>query len=412
MPALSYQSLTLSTLAALTPEKLNAQITLVDEGVMKFDYTKNHYDIVGISICTSSSARGYELADFFKARGSYVMIGGHHATLLPEEAAQHADSVFLGSAELTLPAFFEDYMNGVPKPLYHTGGVHADKIPVPRRDLMPKKGYLKPPTIVADYGCGNSCRYCVIHSFWGNSARRPVASVVDEIKLLGAKEYLFLDPSPLSNRAYAKELFEALIPLNIKWAGLATLDIADDEELLASMEKSGCIGTLLGFETFNADDLSSMNKYKNKVDEYCEITEKLRTYGIAILGTFMLGFDGETKESIRELPDLIAKTKIDVPRYAILTPYPATPLFNHLENQNRILHKDWSKYDSIHCVFRPKNMTAYELEQEHLKVWKDTYKTGKILDRLRFTPQRKGTALITNFGFKIYARRLQELISK
>jgi len=219
LPALSYQPLTLSALAALTPEKLNAQITLVDEGVMKFDYTKNHYDIVGISICTSSSARGYELADFFKARGSYVMIGGHHATLLPEEAAQHADSVFLGSAELTLPAFFEDYMNGVPKPLYHSGGVHADKIPIPRRDLMPKKGYLKPPTIVADYGCGNSCKYCVIHSFWGNSARRPVASVVDEIKLLGAKEYLFLDPSPLSNRAYAKELFEALIPLNIKWGG-------------------------------------------------------------------------------------------------------------------------------------------------------------------------------------------------
>jgi len=410
LPALSYQPLTLSTLAALTPKKLNAHITLVDEGVMKFDYTKNHYDIVGISICTSSSTRGYELADRFKVRGSYVIIGGHHATLLPEEAAKHADSVFVGPAELTFPAFFEDYISGTPKQQYCADAVHADKVPTPRRDLMQKKGYLKQPTIIADYGCGNSCKYCVIHSFWGDSARRPVSRVIDEIKLIEAKEYLFLDPSPLSNRAYAKELFDALIPLHIKWAGLATLDIADDEELLASMAKSGCVGTLLGFETFNADDLNSMNKYKNKVDQYSHIVEKLHEYGIAVLGTFMLGLDGDTKDSLRELPSLVAQTKIDVPRYAILTPYPKTPLFKQFEADGRILHTDWSKYDSVHCVFRPKNMTAQELEFEHLKVWKDTYTYGKILNRLRLTPQRKGTSLITNIGFKIYARRLRGLL--
>ena len=410
LPALSYQPLTLSTLAALVPEKLNANITLVDEGVMRFDYAKNHYDIVGISICTSSSLRGYELADYYKARGSYVIMGGHHASLLPEEAAKHANSVFAGSAEVTLPMFFVDYMNGVPKPLYRAESVCADKMPIPRRDLMPKTGYLKQPTIVADYGCGNSCKYCVIHSFWGNSARRPVSSVIDEIKLLGAKEYLFLDPSPLSNRAYAKELFEAMIPLKIKWAGLATLDVADDKELLASMSKSGCVGTLLGFETYHDDDLKSMGKYKNKVEEYSRIVGELHEHGIAVLGTFMLGFDGDTKASIRELPDLIAQTKIDVPRYAILTPYPATQMFKQLEAQGRIRHKDWSKYDSVHCVFKPRNMTAAELEAEHLKVWKDTYTYGKILVRMRFTPQRKGTALITNIGFKIYARRLRGLV--
>lgn len=412
LPALSYQPLTLSALAALTPEEPSARVTLVDEGVMKFDYTKERYDLVGISICTSSSARGYELADYFRARGSRVIIGGHHATLLPEEAARHADSVFTGPAELTLPEFFKDYVNGTAKPLYRAGGVRADKIPIPRRGLMPKKGYLKQPTIIAGYGCGNSCKYCVIHSFWGDSAHRPVSRVVDEIKSLGAKEWLFLDPSPVSDREYAKELFEALTPLNIKWAGLATLDIAEDEELLAGMAKSGCVGTLLGFETFNADDLRSMNKYKNKTGKYCQITEKLHAYGIAVLGTFMLGFDGETKESIREMPELIAKAKIDVPRFAILTPYPATPIFNRLENEGRILHRDWSKYDGVHCVFRPKNMAARELELEHLKVWRETYKAGRILDRLRRTPRRKGDALVTNLGFMIYARRLRGLITK
>ena len=377
---------------------------------MKFDYSKNHFNIVGISICTSSSARGYELADYFKAQGSYIIIGGHHATLLPEEAAQHADSVFAGSAELTLPEFFRDYMNGMPKPLYRADCVHADKIPISRRDLMPKKGYLKQPTIIADYGCGNSCRYCVIHSLWGDSARRPLGAVIDEVKQLAAKEYLFLDPSPLSNRTYAKELYAALIPLNIKWAGLATLDITDDEELIENIAKSGCVGMLLGFETFNADDLNSMNKYRNKVDEYSQVTEKLHGYGIAILGTFMLGFDGDTKESLRELPTLIAQTKIDIPRYAILTPYPATPIFNQFENEGRILHTDWKKYDSVHCVYQPKNMTAHELELEHLKLWKDTYTYRNIIDRLRYTPQRKGSALMTNIGFKIYAHRLEGLI--
>jgi radical SAM superfamily enzyme YgiQ (UPF0313 family) len=410
LPPLSYQPLTLSTLAALTPEKLNARITLVDEGVMKFDYNKNHYDIVGISVCTSSSFRGYELADFFRAKNSYVIIGGHHATLLPEEAIRYADSVFTGSAECTFPAFFEDYINGVPKSFYHADGVCANKMPIPRRDLMPRKGYLKQPTIIADYGCGNSCKYCVIHSFWGNSARRCVNSVIDEIKSIGAKEYLFLDPSPLSNKNYVKELFEAMIPLNIKWAGLASLDITDDEELLSLISKSGCIGTLLGFETFNQDDLNSMDKYKNKVGAYCRIIDKVHDYGIAILGAFMLGFDGETIESIREIPNLIEKMKVDVPRYAILTPYPSTPLFNSLESEGRILHKDWSKYDSVHCVFQPKNMTAVELETEFLKVWKDTYSYGKIFNRLKHTPQRKGTALVTNIGFKIYARRLEGLI--
>jgi radical SAM superfamily enzyme YgiQ (UPF0313 family) len=410
LPALSYQPLTLSTLAALTPEKLNADITLVDEGVMMFDYTSRHYDVVGISICTSSSTRGYELADYFRTYGSYVIIGGHHATLLPDEAAGHADSVFIGTAECTLPAFFEDYINGVPKTIYHADNIDANQIPIPRRDLMPQKGYLKQPTIIADYGCANSCKYCVIHSFWGSSSRRSINSVVDEIKMLGSKEYLFLDPSPLSNRAYAKELFEALIPINIKWAGLATLDIAEDEELLRVLSKSGCIGMLLGFETFNQDDLVSMNKHKNKVGEYRRIADSLHGHGIAILGAFMLGFDGDTIESIRELPDLIEQVRIDVPRYAILTPYPATPLFAALESEGRILHKDWSKYDSVHCVYKPQNMTARELETEFLKAWNDTYTYGKVIGRMKHTPQRKITSLITNVGFRVYARRLEGLI--
>ena len=377
---------------------------------MQFDYTQKHYDIVGISVCTSSSARGYELAAFLKSKGSYIIIGGHHATLMPEEASRHADSVFTGPAELTLPEFFKDYIKGKTKRLYAADAVRADLAPVPRRDLMPRKGYLKQPTIIAGYGCANSCKYCVIHSFWGGSANRPVGAVVDEIKSIGAKEYLFLDPSPLSDAAYAKELFEALIPLNISWAGLATLDVAEDGELLALMAKSGCAGTLLGYETFNQADIDSADKHKNKTGDYARTADRLHSRGIAILGAFMLGFDGDTVESVRALPDLIAQIKVDVPRFAILTPYPATPLFERLDSEGRILHKDWSRYDGAHCVFRPGNMTAGELEAEFLRAWRKTYSCGKIFNRALHTPRRKAAALITNIGFRVYSRRLERLL--
>ena len=410
IPSLTYQPLTLSILAALVPEDIGADITLIDEGVQRFDYNKQHYDIVGISIVTSSSKRGYELADLFSKKGSYVLLGGHHATLLPDEAGLHADTVFCGSAEISFPRFFRDYMIGSPRKLYRQACVCADQIPVARRDLMTKKGYLKQPTIIADYGCRNSCRYCVINSFWGKNAKRPVSAVIDEIKSLGAKEYLFLDPSPISDREYAKELFFELSRLRIKWAGLSTLDITDDEELLDLFARSGCVGTLLGFESFNSDDLGSMSKYNNKVDRYKTVVEKLHEKDIAVLGTFMVGMDSDTVESIRAMPDLIEETKIDIPRFAIVTPFPNTPYYQSLEAEKRIFTHDWSLYDSTHCVFTPENMSSGELEHEFINLWKESYSAGRILHRMKFTPQMKITSLVTNIAFRIYADRIKKMV--
>jgi len=397
-------------LAALVPAYMKAEISLVDEGVCKFEYTRGTYDIVGISIVTSSAGRGYELADFFRAKGSFVLLGGHHATLLPDEALLHADSVFTGSAEVTFPQFFADYCAGSSKPLYRSEGFRADCIPVPRRDLMSKKGYLKQPTILADYGCGNTCKYCVIHSFWGKNAKRPVDHVINEIRTLGAKEYIFLDPSPISDREYAKELYAELAKLHICWAGLSTLDVTDDDELLDLMAKSGCVGTLLGFESFHQDDLKSLSKYKNKVNDYRNVVGKLHDKGIVVLGTFMLGLEQDTVASIRAMPDLIEDTKIDIPRFAILTPFPNTPFYTQMDRESRILTKDWSKYDSIHCVFEPANMTREELEKEFISLWKESYSIRRIARRLRYTPGRKATAFVTNMGFSIYAKRIEEMM--
>lgn len=412
VPAISYQPLTLSVLAALIPPEANADVTLVDEGVQPFDPHKNHYDIVGISIVTSASKRGYMLADYFRARGSYVLLGGHHATLLPEEAALHADTVFCGSGESTFGQFFLDYLAGAPRPLYRAECPKVGLAPFARRELMPRRGYLPQPTIIADYGCGNHCRYCVIHRFWGSASQRPVQQVVDEIKAIGKREYLFLDPSPLSNREYAKELFSALEKLNIRWAGLSTLDAAEDDSLLELMRRSGCVGTLLGFETFHQQDLHGFAKIHNRVEAYRQVVERFHAQKISVLGTFMLGLDSDTPAYFRELPDLIEQTRIDIPRFAILTPYPNTPMFDELDRQNRILTRDWSRYDSIHCVFQPAQMQPAQLEQEHLALWKACYTAKRIRRRIQYATSRRLTLLATSIGFRFYARQLEALLNK
>lgn len=412
IPAISYQPLTLSMLAALIPQELNAEITLIDEGVQQGDYAGVRYDIVGISSTTSSAPRAYELAAYFRSCGSYVLLGGHHVSLMPEEAQHHGDSVFVGSAEHTFPQFFSDYKAGMPQRLYVSQGVDADAIPIPRRDLMGKRGYLRQPTIIADYGCPNSCKYCVIHRFWGNKARRSIDKVIAEIQATGAKEYLFLDPSPFGERAYAVELLERLAEQRIRWAGLAALDIAEDEQILALLQKSGCVGLLLGFETFNAADLADMAKSKNKVSAYKDIVRRLHSRGMAVLGTFMIGFDGDTQNSLAALPRLIDEIEVDIPRFAVLTPYPNTPLHTELAAHGRILTTDWSRYDSIHCVHRPLGMTAGEVEQSLLKVWRECYTLRRIGRRLRFTPQKKLMALATNIGFRIYTQHLQRMLAK
>lgn len=412
IPSLSYQPLTLSILAAMVPNEMNAEITLVDEGVQNPDYGRERFDLVCISIVTSSAQRGYELARLFQERGSYVAIGGHHATLMPEEALQNAGTVLTGAAERTFPLFCFDFLRGEPKRRYDSAGFCPGRLPVPRRDLMPRKGYLRQPTVIADYGCPNNCKFCVIPSFWGSESRRPVGEILDEIRSLQTKEILLLDPSPFADRQYAYELLEGLATLRIWWAGLCRTETAEDPLLLSLLQKSGCVGMLMGFESFSQDDLNTMNKYKNKVNAYARLVDNLHHHGMACLGTFMLGMDGDTFETLAELPTLIARTKIDVPRFAILTPWPNTPLFRELEADGRILHRDWNLYDSVHCVFRPRHMTAPELERLFLRVWRACYTPRRIRERLRHTPQRKRTALITNIGFHIYAKRVGDLLSR
>ena len=412
--SLSYMPLTMPYLAALTPEEYGAEFRAIDEGVQRVNYEKlGFFDIVAITSVTSSVKRGYELADYFKKKGSYVVMGGHHVTLCPEEAAEHADTVMTGPADRIWREFIADFVSGTPRKRYD--GEHCDigaANVIPRRDLMQKSKYIFAPTVIANFGCTNRCEFCVINSFWGGKySARSVEDVIAEIRSLRSKYILFLDPSPTSNPAYAKEFFTALIPLKIKWAGLCTTDVLDDEELFDLIIKSGCIGILMGFETFSVDSLKESYK-KNKIDGYKAVVERFHQNGVSVLGTFMLGFDGDTKESIMKMPDYIEKIGVDIPRFAILTPYPNTPTYRRLDAEGRMISKDWNDYDSIHATFEPKNFTARELEEMLVSVSNECYTLKRIFKRTVKNRYGGFIKLGVNLGFKIYNKKVAKTLGK
>jgi len=409
MKSLSYMPLTMPYLAALTPEKYNAEFKAVDEGVQKVNYEKlGAFDIVAITAVTSSVKRGYELAAYFKEKGSYVVMGGHHVTLMPDEAAEHADTVMTGPADRIWSEFINDFAEGKAKARYD--GVHSDIGSVnviPRRDIMKKSKYLGVPSVIASFGCTNRCEFCEINSFLkGRHAARKIDNIAEEIRLLKSKYILFLDSSPTCNCDFAKAFYKALIPLKIKWVGQCTTDVCDNDELFELMVRSGCVGVLMGFETFDGENLKDANK-KNKVEKYKATIDKLHENGIAVLGTFIVGFDRDTKESIMKMPDYIEEIGVDIPRFAILTPYPGKPIYRRFLDSGRILTTDWNDYDCIHATYTPKNLTPDELEELFLYVSRECYTVKRIRKRLQRKGNNKLIRLILNISFRIYNQRVE-----
>lgn len=410
--SITYAPLTFTLLSALIPPEIGAEIKIVDEGIEKCDYEKLRPDIVGLTAVTSSAKRAYDLCRYFKGKGSCVIIGGHHATLMPDEAGGYADSVFIGTAEKTFPEFFNDYIAGRIKKFYKSGNMDLSEIPWPKRELLRGKKYLKQPAVSANYGCKNKCGYCVINSFWGcNGTLRDIDDVIDEIKSLKAKEIIFYDPNQTGDKDYAVKLYTRLKELKIRWVSLTDINSAFDEELLKLMAESGCAGVLIGFETFNQSSLDSVNK-KMTVETYKTAVANIHKYNIAVLGTFMLGLDGDTAENLRNLPELIDEIEVDVPRFAIMTPYPNTPFFESLDRQGRILTKDWNLYDGVHCVLKPLNMEAEEVETLLAEVFNKCFSIKRIFRRMAYVKGKFFTRLIMNIGFRIYAKKISKLIKK
>ena len=236
--------------------------------------------------------------------------------------------------------------------------------------------------------------------------KRPVEDVIEEIKSFKGKEVIFPDVNLIADIPYAKELFTAMIPLKKWWFGLTTTAVGCNEELLDIFEKSGCKGLLIGFESVNQETQQNIHKGVNRVSEYKELMEKLHNRGIMVMGCFAFGSDEDKKDVFERTVELCLEAKIDLPRFSIITPFPGTEFYKELDEQGRIVERDWSMYDVEHCVYVPKHMTKTELEEGIAWAWKQAYSWKSILKRLDFSKKKtkKSIFMLLNIGYRKYAK--------
>jgi len=403
--SLRYTPLTLPTLASLIPADLPHRVRIYDEGIDDIPEFLEA-DLVGISAITGTAPRSYELAERFRRQGKCVVLGGVHPTLLPDEAARHADAVVTGYAEDSWPQLLRDFVARQLKPRYsQAADLSLANRPFPRRDLYPGGKVTVAHTIEATRGCIHRCQFCVVPTAWGRPLQHPVGEVVADLRHMGARRVIFLDLNLIADVDYAKELFQALIPLKITWGGLATTAIARDPELLELAGRSGCRGLLIGFESLSEGALRDCKKGFNLLQEYSQVIRAVHQQRIAIMGTFVFGMDEDHAECFEQTVDFVIRNKIELPRYAIQTPFPATPLYQRLEREGRILTHDWSLYDGQHVVYQPQAMSPEQLLRGTEWAWKNTYSYSAIARR--FWGSNFSWAVFgANLGYRFYAYNL------
>lgn len=405
--SLRYQPLTLTTLAALAPPELDISFSLYDEGIGDVP-ERLDVDLVGLTVITGSSTRAYELAARYRAQGIAVVLGGPHVTLMPQEAQQHADAICVGYAENSWPQLLRDFAAGQMRPRYDQGkDFQLTNLPFPRRDLFDKKHFLTQAVFEATRACAHDCEFCVAPTAWGRKQlQKPVAHVVDDIRQFGARKIIFVDLNLISDRDYARELFTALVPLKIRWFGLSTSLIGRDPELMQLMARSGCAGLLIGFETISTDGLGSIRKRFNDPALYRDLVRDLHGLGISIQGCFVFGNDDDTIDTFGRTAEFVIDAGIDLPRFAVLTPFPGTPLHKRMSAEGRVLTRDWQLYDGQHVVFQPKRMSVEELQRGHERAWRQVYAYGAIARRLAKSRTQLPISIMANLGYRFYAHNL------
>jgi len=388
VPDFFHPNLALLTLAALTPEEM--EVTLIDERVDTLTFEED-FEVVGITMMTAQAPRGYEIADRFRERGVYVVLGGIHPTVLPKEARTHCYTLIAGEAENTWPQFLEDLKHGSPKKLYKDYSVDLSKSPIPRYELVDTSVFNLLP-IQTTRGCPYDCSFCSVTTVFGPRYRvKGVEQIVRELETLqsiaGTRRFVFNDDNTFVNKKRAYEILEAIKPLKVKYFVQTDISIAEDERLLKLLQESGCKTVFIGFESLVPENLAAIQhsgwKLK-RLDSYSESCKKIQSYGIQILGSFVVGLDHDTKDSLFLMRDFVLANNIWA-QFLFLTPFPGTRLRDDLINEGRLSPSDtnWDLYTCFDAVFEPKGMTMQELENIVLEIYESVYTDAANRQRMR-----------------------------
>jgi len=401
-----YPSSTLQQVAAITPSEHIIQI--VDERYEEIPFSKE-FDIVGISCLTYNAHRGYEIADKYRNMGVPVVFGGYHASLMPDEVKEHADSVVIGEAEKTWPQLLKDLKHKKLKEKYQSDSVlQAEDIPPARHDIG---SYTYWEAVQASRGCPTGCEFCAMNVVEGKIFRgRPIDEVVNEIKSISSKRIFFADASLTINPKYSKELFKALIPLKKKYHCFGNINVlARDEEFLELSHQAGVEKWYLGIESISQENINQAGKGTNKVENYAKAVKQIKDHHMKVTGFFIFGLDFDTVETFDATLKAIYEWGLDEASFSILTPYPGTRLFTRFDKEERITNYNWSRYEEGKVNFNPKKMTQEELLEGIHRIAMDFYSVRSSLKRAfavrPFNPIDVVTTFLTNMSVRSFYKR-------
>ena len=375
-------SLALTSFAATTPP--HWRVAYWDENLLHGRPPARPLpEVAGITVHLTFARRAYELAEWYRERGTKVILGGLHVLSCPEECASHADALALGDGVQLWPQILQDVEAGRLQSRYvatYENDYRGD--PAPRRSMLPRASFLTTTSLIATRGCHNRCGFCYLAT---EGLRMPyrmrhVDQVVSEFLDNQQPYAVFIDNNLGSRRDYLHQLCAALRPLNKIWSAAVSIDVTDDPALIRNMALAGCTGVFVGFESLSDQNLSDARKKTPKTADYARRVRMLHDYGIQVNGSFVLGFDHDRKDTFATTAQWIEENRLECATFHILTPYPATPLFAQMEAEGRLLHRDWTLYDTSHAVFQPRHMTPEELEQgyawmyhrlfSHASIWR------------------------------------------
>lgn len=400
-------SLSLITLAALTPEQ--HEVYIEDENINSLNFDDSP-DIVGITVNVDTFYRAVETAEKYRNRGIKVIFGGIHASANYEEMLAHCDSVCIGEAEGIWQTILNDFINNELKKTYFSE-VNTDLTisPIPKWSAISKKDYLYCNIIVTSRGCPYKCDFCYNSCEYvkSNFRNKQIESVLKEIKEINLRQIMFIDDNFIGNLKWTSDFLDKIRPLKIVWHSAVSANLVNYPDLISKMADTGCRSLFIGFESINHNSIRSVNKKQNKIEEYDKLIELLHRNNIMVNASLVFGFDSDDVGTFENTLDWLVSRKIETMTAHILTPYPGTKLHQKLLNENRIIDFDLRHYNTSNTVFMPKLMTPEELKNGYLNIYKDFYSLKNIIKRI---PESKDI-ILPYFLFNLFYRKYGKLTS-